>query len=201
MFTIVIQIIILAVTIAASFFIILMAGFFVWYLIVDVDIFENIDIFNIIEKIKNRKIYTLTILEGVEVVSKRLDASTYPNLIEIKFPSSVTIIRENTFENCHKLETLKLPSNLREICAFAFYNCKRLKHIEFPNSLSKIENFAFANCRSLVSVYIPVNVTELGCGTFQDCKNLKEVYISRNTKAESNTFIGCSNDLEIRYID
>ena len=56
----------------------------------------------------------------------------------------ITIIGNQCFRDCSRLEEVKLPESLTRIGANAFIRCSSLKEITLPEKIRKIGDFAFA---------------------------------------------------------
>ena len=84
---------------------------------------------------------SITIPEGVKVIAPGcfLDNST---ITGVSFPSSLTKIGEDAFDNCYALSRIDLPSSLREIEDRAFKNTG-LKNVTIPANVSSIGLGAF----------------------------------------------------------
>ena len=101
---------------------------------------------------------------------------TFENLpiSQINIPSQITILEKNLFSNCSLLETVNL-NNIVTIKDGVFSNCVSLSNIVFGNQLSSIGNEAFMNCSSLESISVPSSVSTIGSAAFKNCAALVEV--------------------------
>ena len=112
--------------------------------------------------------------------------------------TKITVIEDQTFNNCSNLASVKLPSTLTKIDDYAFYKCKKLTQIDLPESLTTIGYKAFAES-GLTSITIPKNVTTLGYTNnngyvFDVCTDLKTVVIEGSIKTiETGIFAGCTS--------
>ena len=79
-------------------------------------------------------------------------ANTYPDLISIRLPDTLTSIGEYAFAGAG------------------------ISSIELPNSLETIDIYAFAYT-NLVEITIPENVNQLSETAFRDCSNLKAINV------------------------
>lgn len=100
----------------------------------------------------------------------------------VEFEGENTIISENAFEGCKKLERVYLPSKLEKIRNYTFKDCKKLKNVTIPDSVIEIGVRTFQNCKKLEEITIPKSVIKIvkqafkGCGklenaTFEDTNN------------------------------
>lgn len=72
----------------------------------------------------------------------------------IKIPSSVKYIGDNTFRRCERLTSVEIPSSVTEICAEAFYGCKSLRSIHLKSTVPpKLGKNAFLLCPAYF--YVP----------------------------------------------
>ena len=79
-----------------------------------------------------------------------------------KIPESVTVIAENAFYRCRKLQAIEFPSGLRELEEKAFFRCSDLKTLDLPEGLEVIGVDAFAFCDALEGeIAIPASVREI----------------------------------------
>ena len=77
----------------------------------------------------------------------------------------VTVIGDDCFSECYKLESVVIPNSVIRIGSHAFYDCTSLRHVEIGNSVKTIDSGAFAYCK-LESLVIPDSVTEIGVQAF-----------------------------------
>lgn len=97
------------------------------------------------------------------------------NLREIEIPSSIKQIGKSAFEGCANLEKVRFSEGLENISDFAFDRCIKLRSVDFPDSLTHIGAYAFSGCDSLKEVKIPNSVTFIDSGSFYKCKNLEKI--------------------------
>ena len=98
----------------------------------------------------------------------------------IQLPEKISYISEQTFAECHSLESVDLPSGLTTIGRLAFEKCYVLKGLSLPNGLVKIGEEAFISCRQLSDLVIPDTVEKIESRAFFNCRNLKEVSVGYN---------------------
>ncbi len=97
---------------------------------------------------------------------------------------AVTEIGERAFYNNTNntvLGTVLIPNSVTIIGDEAFRSCTKLENMRIPNSVTKIGNMAFFGC-PLKSVTIPESVTEIGVGAFSN-KYLQEINVSEGNTA------------------
>ena len=68
-------------------------------------------------------------------------------------PSSVKIIEDSAFMNCHSLRNITIPSSVTSIDDGVFYGCENLTSITILSSVTRIKIGAFLRCISLKDVY------------------------------------------------
>lgn len=111
-------------------------------------------------------------------------------LEKVTWPSTVTEIPYNMFQNCSSLKTVENTRNVTYIYGSAFQNCNNL--IELDLGSCKIEDWAFGYCSRLQSIGELAKCTFVGSYAFYYCSNLEKVDLSMCTSVGSNTFSGCS---------
>jgi hypothetical protein len=102
----------------------------------------------------------------------RIGASAFngSSITGITIPSDVTMIMDDAFYGCTKLETVTFEgTSITDIRYSAFYGCTAIKNIVIPDGVTHIRDYAFANCTGLVSITIPASVTHIGEYAFKNC--------------------------------
>ena len=113
---------------------------------------------------------------------------------EDAIPNGITIIPDNCFYECKKMEKLTLPERLKVIGSYAFYGCNDLKDIIIPDGVTDIGEYAFDWCETLSSIAIPNSVTSIGKYAFENCYALTSITIPSNvTTIADYTFFYCKN--------
>ena len=111
-------------------------------------------------------IKNLIIEEGIEVIDEY--AFECMNMVKVKLPSTIKVIKEGAFGWCKELETINFPEGLEKIEGWgAFFECIELNNITFPSSLTEIGDEAFYDCYSLEYVYIPKTLVNVNSSSFQ----------------------------------
>lgn len=117
---------------------------------------------------------------------------------EIKIPSTIEEIPQNTFRGCLSISSVNIGSNVKIIGGMAFQGCTNLKNVTIENGVTEIGAKAFSSCSieqidlpsstvkigtyafsstPLKEIEIPENVQTIGAESFYYCKNLKTVKI------------------------
>ncbi|MDE5812101.1 MAG: leucine-rich repeat domain-containing protein [Muribaculaceae bacterium] len=113
----------------------------------------------------------------------------------ITFPSTLEIIRDNTFMDCRYLETVVFGNKLQSIGECAFWHCDRLKTLLLPGSLQSIGESAFAICDNLTEVTFQSGNGNcvIGEKCFDNLKSLTILNFQGPGVAEigPSAFIGC----------
>ena len=146
-----------------------------------------------------------------------------PSLLEFEFPTAITEIRENAFENsglvdlklseCTQLVKIGkyaftaadlsgkvvLPEGLKEIMDCAF-NASSIIKIEFPSSVDVLGNSIFANCNYLEKFTMYNQVPSIPARTFFNNFELNDITIKKVEGLEDklvsigkNAFSGCGS--------
>lgn len=127
-------------------------------------------------KCKNKKISSVKIPEGIEIICDQAFKGL-KSLHTVILPSSLKAIGYRAFEGCVSLESIIFPSNLEQIGTYAFLKCSGLKSITLPSGLRKIGDSVFNGCNNLKSIIIPNgggNLKEIG-SSFPE--NVKEISV------------------------
>lgn len=90
-----------------------------------------------------------------------------------------TVIGENTFRGCAKLNINQLHDNITNIGQYAFYNCQLNNWNKLPNNLTTIGQYAFHQNINLNISEIPIGVKSISNYAFTSC-NLKSIKIHDN---------------------
>ena len=116
------------------------------------------------------------------------------NIKDFIFPSSVTSIGSNAFQDCSSLASVTIPSSVNSIGSSAFSGCSSLASVTIPSSVTSIKEYTFYDCSSLASVTIPSSVTSIGARAFLSCSSLTSVTIpSSVTSIGEYAFSDCSS--------
>ena len=113
------------------------------------------------------------------------------NLTTANIPSSVKILGNFAFAECHRLSNITI-SGVEQIGRNCFYSCRTLTGITLPEGLRAIGDQAFYCCYSLTGITVPSSVESLGSMVFSYCMNLAYA----DVKAQIDvlpfwTFYGC----------
>ena len=131
------------------------------------------------------------------------------SLRAMAIPSTVKIIKSNTFFECSALRHVSISEGVIEIRRQAFSNCRALEQIntvsvhdfydenagefKLPQSIETIEGGAFWGCTSLVSIQLPMSITFIDEYTFFECRGLTSIEIPRSVRMIGNkAFANCT---------
>ena len=86
----------------------------------------------------------------------------------INLPNCVSQIGKFAFTDCRMLQSFTIPDELTIICENTFENCEDLIEIKVgsDSKLSKIESGAFLNCNKLKSIYLPKTIRSIDSTSF-----------------------------------
>ncbi|MBR6742204.1 MAG: leucine-rich repeat domain-containing protein, partial [Clostridia bacterium] len=144
-----------------------------------------------------KKATSVSVSEGVTYVPSRYFAGC-SNLERVSLPTTLPVIRMETFRECTGLTELALPEGVRNITTGAFRECTSLKNVILAHSTLWIGNYAFYGCTSLEQVRIPKGVRRIGKGAFFGCTALRYVRIGRNFEEDIEKIFG---DIDRRIIE
>lgn len=120
----------------------------------------------------------IEIEEGITGIGKSA-FSNFMNVISVKIPESVVILRRSCFSN-NNFENIELPDSIKSIEDYAFSGCYRLKFIELPEGISYMGSFEF--CKALRNIYIPSAIKKLGRGMFIGCESIIDIKLPPDLK-------------------
>ena len=114
------------------------------------------------------------------------------DVVRVRVHSSVTVIPDEAFEDCIKLEEVELCEGLLEIRKKAFFGCQSLKKMKIPTTVTLIDELAFFNCGSITNFRIPQHVTEIPSSVFIACQSLFSIEIPEGvTHITMAAFLTC----------
>lgn len=116
----------------------------------------------------------------------------------VTIPNTITTIAPQTFKDCNQLSEINLPDNLKEVSANAFENCTSLSNITIPEKVEYIGENAFAGCSTLSTInYLATDCSvsdDSGLSVFKNCNNVSKVIIGEKVqKIPAFAFTGCEN--------
>lgn len=95
---------------------------------------------------------------------------------EITLPSSLVILGNEAFGNCHSLRGVDMTETVvTAIPNYLFAHCEKLSSIRLPNNLQTIGEWAFTEC-PILGITLPASVTSIGNYAFWQCKSMYQVY-------------------------
>ena len=99
------------------------------------------------------------------------------NVTHVRVDPSVTVIPDDAFRSCKKLEQVDLPEGLIQIGHRAFSGCNSLKIINIPSTVESIGNDTFNACAKLKVVVLPEGLRSIGWASFSNCHSLLRINI------------------------
>ena len=67
----------------------------------------------------------------------------FRNVVNVKLPSTLTLLPEKAFASCSNLETINIPDGITSIYGYTFNKCSKLNNIKLPEGLTYIGDRAF----------------------------------------------------------
>ena len=105
------------------------------------------------------------------------------NLKEFLLPNKVSVINDDLFSGCVKLETIDVSQNkITYVGNNAFYGCESLKSVVFTDMITTIGDNAFYGCKSLTEIILPDKIESIGDYAFQYCTSLNRIVIPLKLK-------------------
>lgn len=98
--------------------------------------------------------YEYYVSDGVAHISDYTGSATTLEIPSTLGSYTVTVIDEEAFYNCTKLQTLSFADSIRTISEGAFYGCSSLKTVTLPVGLTSLEKGAFMGCTALSTLVV-----------------------------------------------
>jgi len=121
------------------------------------------------------------------------------NLVGVKLPESLKIIRNRAFDDCSSLVSVELGNSVESIEDYAFCNCWELTSINLPDSICEIGEMVFAATK-MAEVHIPSGLNELKYATLSNGK-LEEITVPNNIKKIGEQVFECDRNLKKAVIE
>lgn len=128
----------------------------------------------------NEIVYTI-ISEADKTVSVSLENKSIfsGNETELTIPAEVNGYRvvsmvNQAFQNC-PIKGMTIEAPLTVIPDNSFQGCEKLEYIILPSTITSIGTYAFNGCTSLAMPDLPEGLETIGMGAFTNCKNLGRV--------------------------
>ena len=133
--------------------------------------------------------------------------SYYPNIVEVNLSSSIISIGNDSFYNCHNIQTVNYPGTMSQWCTInfahrysnpAYYTTSLVidgeevpENFILPEEVTSIGAYSFTGYRKLKSVTLPESITSIGNHAFDNCDYLTEINynIPSLSGLSSNNFV------------
>ena len=89
-------------------------------------------------------------------------------LEDVEFCEGLLEIGKGAFHACTSLKGIKIPSTVTVICGRAFVYCSGLEEVELSEGLQEIREAAFFSCHRLKNIAIPTTVQQIGEAAFEE---------------------------------
>mgnify|MGYP002620882073 CR=1 FL=1 len=133
------------------------------------------------------------IKEGTEIIFG-IGHRASDSLLSITIPDSVSIIMEDTFCGCEKLEEVILGDGLKLIGDTAFAGCC-FQEIFIPRNVKIIGESCFCENDNLKGVYLPAGLEAISEDAFQDCESLTHIFVPKGSIEKFKTLLPENADL------
>ncbi|MBR5102559.1 MAG: leucine-rich repeat protein, partial [Muribaculaceae bacterium] len=117
---------------------------------------------------------TVVIKEGTFSTADYFISSDY--IYNVKFPSSLKEIGDNSFEACRNLNNVTLPQGLELIGNRAFDAALTFTEIDIPDNVKTLRDNAFSRSKNVTKLTIGKSVTSIGGWAFTSCTGIKDIY-------------------------
>lgn len=121
---------------------------------------------------------TIEFKEGTVSIGDYFVCSDYLN--NVKFPSTLKYIGENSFEACRNLNNVTFPASLESIGSMAFDAALSFTEVDIPDNVTTIGGNAFSRSNKIKKLIIGKGVTSIGAYAFTSCTGLTDVYAYPN---------------------
>ena len=145
-----------------------------------------------VEKIGERafaasnKISTIILPESITEIGTEAFRDT--NIVEMRIPSKVEILKTGVFSACNSLIKLELKEGLQKIETEAIRECKNLDNINIPSTVKNINYNPFANCAKLKNITINSDLYVYESGLLMPKARDSILYISNSYIENLDTF-------------
>lgn len=146
-----------------------------------------------------------TIPDGVVEIGARAFENV-SSLKTIALDESLSVIGDNAFSNCAKLETIDFTGlNIKSLGKSMFRSCQFIKELNFSAStFTTINSSTFYSNFALKKLWLPATVTEIGDYAFSGLKSLEELHMLAKAPAQfqsiDQSFDALNNELTVLYV-
>ena len=134
----------------------------------------------------SRKIPTIILPESITEIGTEAFRDT--NIVEMRIPSKVEILKTGVFSACNSLIKLELKEGLQKIETEAIRECKNLDNINIPSTVKNINHNPFANCAKLKNITINSDLYVYESGLLMPKARDSILYISNSYIENLDTF-------------
>ncbi len=143
---------------------------------------------------------TLTIPKTITSLVGSLNPDLKIKTINFETGSTISVIPNNAFLYCQRLETINLPDSIVSIGNSAFQHCTSLVNINLNNRITSFGDYAFSHCDSLTNLTIPTSLVKLGTGCFEFSNKLNHLHFpSTIVDIQPHTFAMCSELSDVSF--
>ena len=133
------------------------------------------------------------IKEGTEIIYG-IGHRALDSLLRITIPNSVSVIMEDVFCGCEKLDEVILGDGLKLIGDITFAGCC-FKEIIIPKNVKIIGKTCFCENDNLENVYLPAGLEAISEDSFQDCERLTHIFVPKGSIRKFQTLLPENADL------
>ncbi len=136
--------------------------------------------------------------EGVNEIAQNA-FSNYKGLVQVNFPSTISIMGSGAFQGCVLLEAADLSNTgIQALDSSVFSGCSSLRSALLPDGLLTIGPSAFASCTTLTSMDIPSSVVAIDKNAFSGDTLIESFDLKEGLRRiEASAFSKCEALTEI----
>ena len=112
----------------------------------------------------------------------------HKEIVDIRFPDTVTDLGEFVFDGCTALKHLELPASLKYLWGQTFARCE-VEEIFLPENIFSIPPHAFKDCRNLRKVVCGSGLKKIYAGAFSGCTSLTELIVGKEVEISDDAMI------------
>ncbi len=110
----------------------------------------------------------------------------FSSLKSVSLHSEIIGIKDSAFAYCSSIEEIVIPEGVDSLGVGVFLGCSGLRKVEFSKCL-QVSYSMFKDCISLCELSAPNGFGNIDVSAFENCKSLKELTLSDSVKTVGNS--------------